>query len=90
MDIFVLSKYSSIAKENETFCIKNKDTKQIVSPLKVDSILISQKCSISTDAILLASDYDIDIIVLNDYGDPGRKIMYNSRTRSIYRNTSYG
>ena len=30
MDIFVLSKYSSISKENETFCIKNKETKQIV------------------------------------------------------------
>lgn len=70
MDIFVLSKYSSISKESETFCIKNKDAKQIISPLKVDSILISQKCSISTDAILLASEYDIDIVVLNDFGDP--------------------
>ena len=37
MDIFVLSKYSSIAKENETFCIKNKDTKCMCKDFKEQS-----------------------------------------------------
>lgn len=70
MDVYVLTQYSSISRSGEYFVIKNPEKEQSLSPHKIKTILVSSKCSITSDAIVLANKNNIDIIVLDEYGNP--------------------
>lgn len=70
MDLYVNNYGTSIKKSGEVFEIKNGKEKNIISPLKVRTIILSKGISISTDAVELAVGNNIDILILDDFGEP--------------------
>jgi len=48
-----------------------------VSPLKVESIVITNQAMISSQAIVLALEHNIDIIFLDGYGDPVGRVWFS-------------
>jgi CRISPR/Cas system-associated endonuclease Cas1 len=59
-----------ITQKDECFRLKNKDRVFDISPLKVESIVISNQAMISSQAVVQALEHNIDIIFLDDFGDP--------------------
>lgn len=85
-----------LKKEKNCFLVKNDDKNFEVSADKVDSILITTSATITTDAIELAVRNDIDIIFLNQFGDPYGRIWHPKlgstaliRRRQLEAGTSY-
>jgi len=68
---------SYLRKQGEGFVVKNEDKVFEVSARKVDSILITTSAYISTDAIKLAMDHNIDVIFLDDFGDPYGRVWHS-------------
>lgn len=65
-----------LRKDKNCFLVKNDDKNFEVSSDKVDSILITTSATITTDAIELAVENDIDIIFLDQFGDPYGRIWH--------------
>ena len=71
----VLNTYgASLLVENGIFKVRHKDGKQLISPDKVKSISMSKGAKISSDAALLAIDYQIDVMFTNKVGKPAGRI----------------
>jgi len=67
----VLNTFGCFLKKKENcFLVKNEDRVFEVSAKKVQSIMITTSAFLSTDAIKLAMDNNIDIILLDEYGNP--------------------
>ena len=67
----VLSTFGSgINKSGDMFEVYSTKKKAKISPLKISSILIEPGVSISSDAVLLAHQNNIDILMLDKYGNP--------------------
>ncbi len=58
------------------FELSIEDKKTKLSPEKISSIVISNAATITTDAIQLAMDYNIDIVFLDKYGNPYGRIWF--------------
>jgi CRISPR-associated protein Cas1 len=58
------------------FEVKIGDEKKSISAARVSSIVISNAAQITTDAIQLALEYNIDILFLDQYGDPYGRIWF--------------
>lgn len=72
-----LNTYGSWLKKKEDMFELGVDGKKIkLSPLKVSSIIISNAVLISTDAIALAMEHNIDIVFLDKYGDPYGRVWF--------------
>ena len=56
--------------------MKIGDEKKSISAARVSSIVISNAAQITTDAIQLALEYNIDILFLDQYGDPYGRIWF--------------
>lgn len=59
-----------LRKKEQCFLVKNEDRVFEVSARKVQSIMITTSAFLSTDAVKLAMDNNIDIIFLDEYGNP--------------------
>lgn len=70
MDVFIASQGTSISKDGETFVIKNQDGNRTISPVKIKTLILTTSSSITTDAIELANRFNIDILVMDKYGNP--------------------
>ncbi|MEW6455468.1 MAG: CRISPR-associated endonuclease Cas1 [Acidobacteriota bacterium] len=68
---------SYLRKKENCFLVKNEDKVFEVSVKKVDSILITTSAYISTDAIKLAMDNNIDIIFLDEFGNPYGRVWHS-------------
>jgi CRISPR-associated protein Cas1 len=78
MELHLNTYGSFIRKKDDLFEILVEDKKVKLSPEKVTSIIISNAVTITTDAIQLAMDYNIDIVFLDKYGNPyGRFVGVN-------------
>lgn len=67
----VINTYGSyLKKKDNCFSIKTDNKEFEVSAKKVSSILITTGAYLSTDAVKLAMDNNIDIIFLDHFGDP--------------------
>lgn len=74
----VINTYGSyLHKEGDCFKVKRDDQVFEVSVKKVSSILITTAAYITTDAIKLAMDHNIDIVFLDDFGDPYGRIWHS-------------
>ena len=74
----VINTYGSfLQKEGDLFKVKTEDKVFEVSAKKVNSILIATAAYLTTDAIKLAMENNIDIIFLNEYGDPYARIWHS-------------
>ncbi len=67
---------SYIKKKDDMFELSVEDKRVKISPDKVSSIIISNAVSITSDAIHLAMDYNIDIVFLDQYGNPYGRVWF--------------
>lgn len=63
-------------RKGEMFIIKIKEESKEVSSRKVSSILITTGASLSTDAIELALEKNIDVIFLDKFGNPYGRVWH--------------
>lgn len=73
----VINTYGSYLRKREgCFLVKNEDKEFEVSVKKVESILITTGAYISTDAIKLAMENNIDLIFLDEFGSPYGRVWH--------------
>lgn len=87
----VLNSYGvTLQKENDIFLITTPDGKQSIPPDKVKSISISKAARITSDAVLLAIKYEVDLMFVKDVGMPeGRVWSIQYGSISSIRNKNY-
>lgn len=70
MDIYIDYLGSSLKKEKEHFLISSKDKeKQLLAPELIESFIISDGCSVTTNSIEMAVEKNIPIYFANKYGE---------------------
>lgn len=84
MDIYINSYGAYIHKSGEMFELEIEGEKKRISPGKVRSIIISTHASITTDAIKLAVSNNIDIVVLDDFGNPYGRFWHSKFGSTAY------
>lgn len=67
---------SALRKKDDMFEIYVDEKKMKISPQKVSSIIISNAVQISSDAIQLAMEHNIDVVMLDKYGDPYARVWF--------------
>jgi CRISPR-associated protein Cas1 len=74
----VINTYGSyLRKKDNCFLVKNEDKVFEVSAKKVQSIMITTSAYISTDALKFAMENNIDVIFLDEYGDPYGRVWHS-------------
>ena len=74
----VINTYGSYIKKKEgCFLVKNEDKEFEVSAKKVESILITTGAHLSTDAIKFAIENNIDLIFLDELGNPYGRVWHS-------------
>ena len=76
MDLVLTTFGTYLHREGEMFVINVKEKKQEVSSRKVRTIMITTGASLSTDAIQLALEKNIDIVFLDKFGDPLGRVWH--------------
>lgn len=76
MELYINTYGSYIRKKDEMFEVSVEGKRQKLAPNKISSIVISNAATISTDAIQLAMEHNIDIVFLDQYGDPYGRIWF--------------
>jgi len=77
MQLVINTPGTFITQKDECFRLKQKERVFDVSPLKVESIVISNQAMISSQAVVLALEHNIDVIFLDSYGDPMGRIWFS-------------
>lgn len=77
MDLILNTFGVSLSKDNEAFVIAHKDGKNRVPPQGIKSIQMSSGAQITSDAVLLAIEHEIEILFLNKSGEPMGRIWSN-------------
>jgi len=77
MQLFINSPGTFITQKDECFRLKQKDRVFDISPLKVESIVISNQAMISSQAVVQALEHNIDIIFLDSFGDPLGRVWFS-------------
>ncbi|MEZ4775459.1 MAG: CRISPR-associated endonuclease Cas1 [Bacteroidia bacterium] len=70
MHLVINSYGCSLSKSKGRFCIRSESGETFVSPEKVTAITLSNACSLTTDAVMLALEHDIPIVLLTRTGKP--------------------
>lgn len=70
MDLYINSYGTYIHKTDDMFELEIEGKKTKIAPSKVQSIVISTHAQITTDVIKLALDNNIDIVLMDDFGNP--------------------
>jgi len=70
MQLVINSFGTGIRVQDGCFLIALGDRRESVAPRKVSSIFITTGVSVTTDALQLAVDHNIDVVLLNQFGDP--------------------
>jgi len=65
---------ASIRKDNGLFQVTTADGKQNISPNDIGSISISKGARISSDAVLLAIEHEIDVLFIDNIGNPAGRV----------------
>jgi len=76
MQLVLNNRGSFIGKRGEYFYIKKGDEKHEIPACSIDSILIAESTTITTDAVKLALEYNVEIILINTNGEPIGKFWH--------------
>jgi len=76
MQLVINTPGTFITQRNECFCLKQKERQFDISPLKVEGIVISNQAMITSQAVVMALEHNIDIIFLDGHGDPIGRIWF--------------
>ena len=77
MEIILNSYGTSLQKENNLFVIYSKEGKRFVPPADVSSISISKGAKVSSDAVMLAIENEIDLLFIDGKGMPMGRVWSN-------------
>ena len=77
MDLVLNTFGSCLTKDNDCFMVLHKDGKQRIPPADIRSIFISRGAQISSDAVLLAIENEIEIMFMDKSGSPLGRIWSN-------------
>ena len=66
-----------LTKDNDCFMVLHKDGKQRIPPADLCSILISRGAQISSDAVLLAIENEIEVLFVDNAGKPSGRVWSN-------------
>ena len=74
----VINTYGSyLRKSGDCFLVKTEDKSIEISVKKVDSIMIATSAYLSTDALKMAIENNIDVIFLDEFGDPYGRVWHS-------------
>jgi len=74
----VINTYGSYLRKNgDCFLVKNEDKVFEISVRKVDTIMITTSAYLSTDALKMAIENNIDVIFLDEFGDPYGRVWHS-------------
>lgn len=76
MELHINTYGSALRKKDDMFEIWTEEKKVKISPQKISSIVISNAVQITTDAIQLALEHNIDVIMLDQYGAPYARVWF--------------
>jgi CRISP-associated protein Cas1 len=76
MELHLNTYGSALRKKDEMFEVYVDEKKFKISPQKVTSIVISNAVQISSDAIELAMEHNIDVVMLDKYGNPYARVWF--------------
>lgn len=74
MELILNTFGTSLSRDNEAFLIIHKDGKQRIPVLGVNSIQISRGAQITSDAVLLAIENEIEVLFMDKTGNPVGRI----------------
>ena len=77
MQLVINSYGAYLHKSGNLFVIKTEEKSVEVSADKVDSILISTSAILSTDALVLAIENNIDVVFLDKFGNPMGRVWHS-------------
>ncbi len=77
MQVVINTPGSYLRKKEGNFLVKTDDQAFEVSAKKVQTIMITTSAFLSTDAIKLAMDNNIDVIFLDEFGDPFGRVWHS-------------
>lgn len=77
MELVINTRGSKISKSNECFLICVNDVREEISSKKVERILITTSANITTDALKLAVENNIDVIFLEYSGKPFARVWHS-------------
>jgi len=77
MQLFINTPGTFITQKDECFRLKQKDKVFDISPIKVESIVISNQAMISSQAVVLALENNIDVLFMDLYGNPMGRIWFS-------------
>lgn len=77
MDLVLNTFGTSLSRDNQAFIINHKDGKQRLPIVGLKSIQISRGAQITSDAVLLAIENEIEILFLNNSGEPIGRVWSN-------------
>lgn len=84
MDIYINSYGTYLRKSGDMFELEVDEEKKKISPKKVKSFILSTHALITTSAIKLAISNNIDIVLLDDYGDPYGRFWHSKFGSTAY------
>jgi CRISP-associated protein Cas1 len=76
MELYLTTIGTALRKRGGLFEIRVEDQKQTVSPERVSSIVVCNAISLTSDVIQLAMEHNIDIVFLNQFGDPYGRVWF--------------
>ena len=82
MQLVINTLGTQIMKKSECFLLKSDDKKQEISAKKINQIILTAGANISTDAMELALENDIDILLIDKQGNPKGR-LHNNKMGSI-------
>jgi len=77
MDLVLNTFGTALTKDNDCFMVAHKDGKQRVPPSDIRCIYISRGAQISSDAVLLAIKNEIEVLFMDNSGEPLGRIWSN-------------
>lgn len=77
IQIIINTPGTMIKQKDEIFRFQTKENRLDLSPLKIESIIISNKAMISTQAVCLALEHNIDLVFLDKYGFPTGRVWFS-------------
>ena len=69
MDLYISTVGTKIARRKNTFLVTKKEKSFILSPEKIETIILECNSSISTSAIILAMEHNISIAISDSFGN---------------------
>jgi CRISPR-associated protein Cas1 len=77
MQLVINTPGTFITQKDECFRLRQKENTFDISPLKLESIVITNQAMISTQAVVMALEHNIDIVFLDKFGDPMGRVWFS-------------